>query len=470
VASSGRGVSSWEKIEAVLGNEEMYRLADVIPDPEPAKGGRPRDFPTFAYLFFGLAIDIYNSARQAEAELADPWVWQRICDFVRSMFPDDERMWLPPDRQLRSFHWRYFRDAYLTGSDEFEALRAVHEEVSIEQAIEMHLCDPNGPGSVNHPDPTRIVFGDGKVIAPLYKAKPATEIRDKVTGEIRQVRADPDAELHVTGSGEPAWGTKTVLVAVRGEDVHQRMILTFGHVPKGLEAKVALEAFDRILPKLPGCQATLWDGAMRGIHNQHIIRKHGKVPISPVTAKSGGRRSRQPRVERSAYVGRGTIHRDDGRVDVCNLYTHGGVLGLGVTTEDGEMIHVPVERQTLRWRGEPGSYRLYGDYRVPESEGGGTIKTIPLYQTDEDRATEFNRTEHLRPIPPGDPDYQRIYPRRSDAESINRGHDDKLYLRRAHSVGAPRQMVDVAMHALLVNSLAIKRHRDKQANLGRNAA
>ena len=36
---------------------------------------------------------------------------------------------------------------------------------------------------------------------------------------------------------------------------------------------------------------------------------------------------------------------------------------------------------------------------------------------------------NLRPIAPGDPDFARLYPRRNDAESINRDLDDTLYLR-----------------------------------------
>ena len=41
-----------------------------------------------------------------------------------------------------------------------------------------------------------------------------------------------------------------------------------------------------------------------------------------------------------------------------------------------------------------------------------------------------NRTENVRPIPPSDPDFQRLYRRRNDAESINRALDDTLFLRR----------------------------------------
>jgi hypothetical protein len=79
--------------------------------------------------------------------------------------------------------------------------------------------------------------------------------------------------------------------------------------------------------------------------------------------------------------------------------------------------------------------------------------------TDEDRARGFNRTEHLRAIPPSSADYSRLYPRRSDSEAINRYLDDTLWLTRAHSVGGPRQLVDLLGFALLVNAVALHRAR-----------
>ena len=88
--------------------------------------------------------------------------------------------------------------------------------------------------------------------------------------------------------------------------------------------------------------------------------------------------------------------------------------------------------RTHRNADKSGRYRWYNDYRLPQRHGGGTL-TVRLHGNDDDRARKLNRTENLRPIPPGDPDFARLYPRRNDAESINRDLDDTLYLRRAHS-------------------------------------
>jgi hypothetical protein len=61
----------------------------------------------------------------------------------------------------------------------------------------------------------------------------------------------------------------------------------------------------------------------------------------------------------------------------------------------------------------------------------------------------------VRPIPPSDPAFARLYARRNDAESINRGVVDSLYLGRAHSVGHLRQHVNLLGYAFMVNSLSL---------------
>ncbi len=62
----------------------------------------------------------------------------------------------------------------------------------------------------------------------------------------------------------------------------------------------------------------------------------------------------------------------------------------------------------------------------------------------------------------GWPDFDRLYVRRNDAESINRHLDDTLWLRRAHSIGHLRQTLNLLTYALCVNGLALHLHRRRQ--------
>lgn len=60
--------------------------------------------------------------------------------------------------------------------------------------------------------------------------------------------------------------------------------------------------------------------------------------------------------------------------------------------------------------------------------------TLRIHGDIGDREKRLNRVENLRAIPPRDPDFDRLYKRRNDAESINRRIEDTLYLGRAHRV------------------------------------
>ncbi len=180
--------------------------------------------------------------------------------------------------------------------------------------------------------------------------------------------------------------------------------------------------------------------------------------MCPVTAASGGRRAKRSRTERQVLVESAEVTRA-GKTCTIQLYSEGGRLCVGELDEKGEVVLVELARKQIRRRiNADGTYRWYGEHEVPESSGGGIVR-VRLDQTDEDRRRGFKRTEHLRPIPPGDDDYRRLYPRRPDIESINRALDDSLWLERAHSVGHARQLVDLMGYVLRLNSIALHRHR-----------
>ncbi len=115
-------------------------------------------------------------------------------------------------------------------------------------------------------------------------------------------------------------------------------------------------------------------------------------------------------------------------------------------------------RLTHRNRDQNAKYRWYNDYQLPDRYNNQTI-TVRLHTNADDTARRFNRAENVRPIPPSDPDFARLYPRRNDAESINRNIEDSLWIGRAHSIGHARQHLNLLGYALMVNGLALHRHR-----------
>ncbi len=176
-------------------------------------------------------------------------------------------------------------------------LDQIHRDFAAAQALEVGVLDPDSEGSWTHPNRARLIYGDGKVIAPLFKARPGDTKLDKTTGELRPVRAENDADLHFEGTGEFAWGTKWVIMAARGTQLRHRIILDVLPVPdKGGEAAVAVESVERLVPLLPGAQGVVYDTALRGTHHQRILRQLGLLPINRVSAARANPKS--PRRDR----------------------------------------------------------------------------------------------------------------------------------------------------------------------------
>ncbi len=70
--STSPGVAALDRVEGILRNPEIYKLASLIPQPSREKGGRGRDYPDFMYLVFEALISVYASARQVEVGLSPP--------------------------------------------------------------------------------------------------------------------------------------------------------------------------------------------------------------------------------------------------------------------------------------------------------------------------------------------------------------------------------------------------------------
>lgn len=450
-------VSRSELLAALLDLDDVFELGELVPERAPC--GRPRIFPGYMYVLYGALISVFKSSRQTETELGSEQVWSFICEKVRSRFASDPAMWLPPGRPMKRHHYSYMRNRHLVDEGVLGEMLAGFRTAAAEDAKRLGMCDPGGDGSLTHPSLDRVVYADGKVVKPLYKAKAGTVRVDRQTGEIRTLRSDPDADLHITGSGEMAFGSKFVLASCRRPEPHSRVILDVASVPdKGGEAAKALESLHHVAPLLPGAQGVLYDGAFRGVHMQEVLSQLGLLPIVPVTAKAGGKRQRKPREERVVLIEAQVVRTPAGQ-ETVQLYAQVGAIGIGELNEEGEVVFCRLERVAVKRRLNRGNgrYRFYVEYRLPADKGGGNV-LVRIDTTPEDTARKLNRSEYVRGIPVDDPDYARLYPRRSDAESINRALDDSLWLRRAHSKGRLRQLFELMGFALMTNALAVYRH------------
>lgn len=435
----------------------------MVPDPDPSVGGRPRQYPVYMWLLYDALLSVYGSARRVGVELAHPLVWNHLSGLVRQRFPHEPDMWLP-EAPIRRRHYLYGRTRWLTDDTILSDLRDSHRRIAVDQARSLGLLDSAGPGSWTHPDLTRMIYGDGKVLTPLFRAQPGDTRLDKTTGQRIPVRAEPDGALHFEGTGEAAWGTKWVLMAVRSNQVHGRVIVDVDWVPApGAEAATAIDSVAALTPLCPGAQGVIYDTAFRCVHHQRLMRDMGLLSVNKVTAAKAGdkaaRRDEGQRVPKSTFLEQRSITRPDRTTTTLDLFACDGALGTVTLSDTGEQCFEALRRiRTHRNADKNGKFRWYNDYRLPDTVGGGTI-TVRLHGTDDDTRRRFNRTENIRPIPASDPDFVGLYRRRNDAESINRALDDTLWLRRAHTIGHARQHLNLITFALGVNSLAIHRHQ-----------
>lgn len=466
--SRSGGVAALERLEALVANPALYELAGLVPEQDRSIGGRRRLYPVYMWVLYDALLSVYGSARQVEVELAHPLVWRHLCSLIRHRFPNDQTRWLP-ETPMRRHHYLYARTRWLTDPAILTELRVMHRQLAVEQARGLGLLDPDGPGSWTHPDLSRMLYADGKVLTPLFRAQPGDMKLDKSTGELRPLRAEPDAGLHFEGTGETAWGTKWVIVAVRSNDVHGRVIVDVDWVAKpGGEAAVAMDSFSDLAPHCPGAQGVLYDTALRGVHHQRLMRDHGWLSVNKVAAAQAGskkpRRGKGRRVPKSTFVEQRSVTLADGTIATVDLFACDGAIGITTLTDTGEQRFVELQRvRTHRNADKNGKFRWYNDYRLPAHLGGGTV-TIRLHGNADDEKRRFNRTENIRPIPATDPDFAGLYKRRNDAESINRALDDTLWLRRAHSIGHARQHLNLLTFALGVNSLALYRHLGRSSD------
>jgi hypothetical protein len=145
-------VSSLERLETIVANPATYALADTIDEIDRPTCGRPRQYPSYMLVIYEALISVYGSARQVEAEITHPLVWQRIRDGVIQQLGKDAALalWASP---MRRHHYLYARKRCLKHPGLLERLMSEHRRLAAAQAAELGLCDPLRPRIMDAPAP-----------------------------------------------------------------------------------------------------------------------------------------------------------------------------------------------------------------------------------------------------------------------------------------------------------------------------
>ena len=300
-------LSTKERVDVLLRDDATFAAAAVIPPKPKGTVGRGRNNPDYVWTLWSGLRDIFGSHTAVERELGRGGWWAYIRKELFRLRPE---LFLLPAKPFCRQDFEYYRDRYLATDEGISRSLELHTRLATEQAKEAGNLDPHGGGSFTHPAVERTQYGDGKVVTPLYKAKPGTTKVNRRTGDARMVRCDPDAALYTEGGGNKVWGVKFALLSTRRPE--GRFILAAEHVAKGKgEPTAAIEMLRRVKPYAPGAQAVVWDMILRGDHIQTILTEIGLVPVVGVHARENpdGKEGRQA----GTYVAK-TVDLLDGRL------------------------------------------------------------------------------------------------------------------------------------------------------------
>ena len=472
--SRTRIATTSEFVSAVLASPELYEIA--AGETRNPGVGRPRELAPWSVLLLGVLARHFRSAARAEAELRSDLLWRHVqaqADRARDAgfdVPDAPR---PPTWTA----WRRARDHAWATDEGLARIARIHLEHATALARSLELGVPEAGGSWSHPSRSRAVYGDGTLVRPLYIPPPAIRTvaddgtvtvayPDPVTGELRDTpgrRYDPDCAEHHGHTG-PVHGINYVAWHMRGPRPYQRVILHVTAVPgPGQEADTAVRSLAEIRAALgDGVQVVVYDGALRGVHIEAIMRRYGYVVLCkpPTETSSTATPSllRLPggRAARSTVLGTWE-HAPGGRRCLHHVAAVDGAPCEIALDETGDpaLVAQLARRQVKRPRGKDGRYRFSAAYEIPCTQGPFWVWLSPHAERGD---ADAHRAETFRIITAGDPDGARLYGIRSDAESHHSQFKQTLRNSRAMSLGAARGLLDQYAYALGHNAVIATRN------------
>jgi hypothetical protein len=329
------------------------------------------------------------------------------------------------------------------------ALIERHIDLACEQAIAMRMFDDDRTDLTNL-DIGDVFIGDGTSAKARFGASPGNLQLNTLTGELEQIRYDPDARRQVHET------VGIFLGVIHGTTgfTNEIILLDLFHVPGGKgssEAIISMPRLGQLADRLPGAKAGLWDKA---VHGKEIDQGYdmGLMMNAKVSQAPGGG-PKQLLIEQ-AKVRQGTKV-----VGTLPLVGIGGAAHVRVPTGTGaEHVRlIPTKRMK---RANPGGrgrpWRWYAEYDVPDDAliarayRGGKIR-VRLDTTVEDRRRNINRSENLRPVAQGDDMWAVVGGPRSRAEGVFSKTKQGWVEKRIPAVGVASALTYLLGHAVSTN-------------------
>ncbi|MCW2813496.1 MAG: hypothetical protein JWN84_951 [Nocardioides sp.] len=478
-----RRLTDLNKLVAAAADHHLYLRAAALPEKGDRTPGRPTMFPNFVMLLFGQAISIFGSAANTSVWFSDDTVWNLVRDTIRDNI-DPKLAADLPDTGPMLHQWNHFHRKFKK-RDWHALLHDAQRATAAQRALDMGMFDPAERFRITDPDRRFVVTFDGKVSTSPSRHAPGTEWVNKVTGEVKTRKFDPNSKSWPEGGTAPVppgadaatiakhhakagarfeWGPKGTYAYARLAYYGTRLILDVETMSPedGDEAAAIARITDGLLDRLPGIQTLVMDGVYKSVHVDPYMRKGLLVINKPTSGPKNSANSVKigERWEKSHHIETVEVPRGTG---VCRhrIYGIGGAPYEQKVDAAGTPEYVLLTGHTIRRKRS-----TYTDwYRIVNIEctrcGGKKEHAIAL---GNQKGDGFKRSEYLRQVPMTDEQFKRAYGFRPDAESGNKDIEEAWHLKRMPAWGWHNQALRMLLHAGQVNAEAWAIHLSRLAD------
>lgn len=428
-------------VDAVASAPTAYTMGAALPQFTPGGPGCPPHFPRWVPVMHQLLTGVLGSHSKASRVMRNPHCWRVIRRHAKKYGAPRARR-QPPEHWHHTYSHRQL-DAHI------DTLQTELRSDAIALAREIGCLDPKAPFS--HPNPLRGQFtsGDGKVVASPVRKRTVEKWKESGTG--RTVYAHLERQNGEDHQATWEYGSKFALLHTRPDNTrNNRVILDVEAVPHGKgyggEARVSLEMIERLAAtKDIRIDGVCYDGAFTGKHIDPLL-KRGITVLSPMQKH----KRTTPFELRACTCG-----------DTHDLVLIGGTVHERTVLDTGERHSAPCPRgKVMRRKNGDDTFRHYIEFAMQ----CGTIHSIRVDTTPDDRTRDFKRSHHLRlhiKTDTGDSVYDRCYGWREDSESANNTLDRTLYGGRMIAYTATRQLSVMIGFAAGRNAIARWLHRQQ---------
>ena len=382
------GPSRLAMLEDFVSREAWWELTEQLERMLRFRQGPPRNFTVMDILVTEIAAQLVGSASQATRMLADPPTWAALELATQRAFPNDPARRLSRTAPSRHQHQRARQKCFT--DDILVVLQRGARREAVRAAKEIGLFDPTR-GTWTHPDSTQGVAADTTRIRVVDSSGHQIWVLTGGTGASRVVL---DAEV------------------ATGDDRMYRS-----------DADRAVAMLRRLLDEHGD---SLRDGLRYVAHDMALgsngiddVMGMGVLPIVKVPGREGGA------IRRSSLG----VHRftaPDGTTRDLEVDAVNGAPVVTIPDSSGADTAIPLHRRLTRWEDQNQRHQIAcSRYEIPDSADvptdlRGATTEIRLASTGKEASGRPNtrRTSPLRPIPEGDPDFDRLFAIREQTEAV----------------------------------------------------